>query len=374
MAISEETFREQFEEYKKLVLQKSGSPFVSFQEGLPAQWEEYKPALRARALEILDPDSWRETEIGGGRLLTATIAAIELDEPGLRNNLVRWENRWGHSARAHKRLLDATVEASLRSPMERALYEVFVGDAVDADAFDGLLTLAGKRYDLLAYLFYLRDDEKFMPIATTTFDRAFRRLGVDLVTANHCSWENYAEYNATLMEVRSHLEEATGSKVRLIDAHSFCWKLIRLPDVRPQNNASSSKKPKKDPGKVYNPRERSAWAMAAMAEKTATQSDAGVVEKKLKKKELRMSRGQLEKYVLVLLEKQENRCALTGLHLQWEGESNDAELLASLDRIDSDGHYEVDNLQVVCRFVNRWKGADPDEEFRRLLDLVRGSS
>lgn len=63
-----------------------------------------------------------------------------------------------------------------------------------------------------------------------------------------------------------------------------------------------------------------------------------------------------------------------GLQLQWEGESNDAELLASLDLIDSDGHYEADNLHVVCRFVNRWKGADPDEEFRRPLDLVRGSS
>lgn len=44
----------------------------------------------------------------------------------------------------------------------------------------------------------------------------------------------------------------------------------------------------------------------------------------------------------------------------------------SLDRIDSDGHYEAGNLQVVCRFINFWKGASDDEEFRRLLELVRG--
>jgi hypothetical protein len=33
----------------------------------------------------------------------------------------------------------------------------------------------------------------------------------------------------------------------------------------------------------------------------------------------------------------------------------DLDLSPSLDRIDSDGHYAPDNLQIVARFVNRWK-------------------
>jgi hypothetical protein len=44
---------------------------------------------------------------------------------------------------------------------------------------------------------------------------------------------------------------------------------------------------------------------------------------------------------------------------------------ASLDRIDSSGHYEAGNLQVVCRFINRWKGADQNVQFVRLMDTLR---
>lgn len=36
-----------------------------------------------------------------------------------------------------------------------------------------------------------------------------------------------------------------------------------------------------------------------------------------------------------------------------DGAAGDPELAASLDRIDSDGHYERGNLQVVCWFSNR---------------------
>jgi hypothetical protein len=47
-------------------------------------------------------------------------------------------------------------------------------------------------------------------------------------------------------------------------------------------------------------------------------------------------------------------------------------LLPSLDRIDSDSHYEVGNFQVVCQFVNFCKGDGDNAEFQRLLMLVRG--
>jgi hypothetical protein len=42
-----------------------------------------------------------------------------------------------------------------------------------------------------------------------------------------------------------------------------------------------------------------------------------------------------------------------------------------LDRIDSSGHYEDGNLQVVCQFINFWKGDSENELFARLLMLVR---
>jgi hypothetical protein len=64
---------------------------------------------------------------------------------------------------------------------------------------------------------------------------------------------------------------------------------------------------------------------------------------------------------------QEDRCALTGLPLGYDSECDDPEMLASLDRIDSGGHYTPENVQIVGRFMNRWKGADDDQLVRRLL-------
>jgi hypothetical protein len=72
-----------------------------------------------------------------------------------------------------------------------------------------------------------------MPIATTTFDTAFRLLEVDLVTKQHCSWDNYQHFNDTLRSVQRRLVDVGElSDARLIDAHSFCWILVRRLDNR----------------------------------------------------------------------------------------------------------------------------------------------
>jgi hypothetical protein len=40
-------------------------------------------------------------------------------------------------------------------------------------------------------------------------------------------------------------------------------------------------------------------------------------------------------------------------------------------RVASCGRRRTLNIQVVCRFINFWKGASNNEEFHRLLILVR---
>lgn len=62
-------------------------------------------------------------------------------------------------------------------------------------------------------------------------------------------------------------------------------------------------------------------------------------------------------------------CALSGLKMDMS--RNDPDLTPSLDRINSSGHYEPGNLQVVARFINRWKSDDDQVNFLRLLDLAR---
>ena len=62
-----------------------------------------------------------------------------------------------------------------------------------------------------------------------------------------------------------------------------------------------------------------------------------------------------------------------GIPFHFHGPGADSNLLPSVDRVDSDGHYETSNVQIVCRFVNFLKSDTDDEEFRRLLILVRGA-
>ena len=85
-----------------------------------------------------------------------------------------------------------------------------------------------------------------------------------------------------------------------------------------------------------------------------------------------MSERELEARIKELLDQGKDRCAITGLPFEFEGD--DKNLRPSLDRIDSDGHYEAPNVQLVCRFINFWKQATPDTEFRRLIQVVRDAN
>lgn len=121
-----------------------------------------------------------------------------------------------------------------------------------------------------------------------------------------------------------------------------------------------------------------AWSQTAMrmvktAQQTANASNGQEVLQVIKNKNNSFaSLDVFSQYVSDLIERQNFRCAITGLLLQQDDLANsDDELKASLDRIDSDGHYEPGNLQVVCRFINRWKGAGQNSQFLSLMEILR---
>lgn len=159
------------------------------------------------------------------------------------------------------------------------------------------------------------------------------------------------------------------------DNASYALALIRGDDLSPWHKRhvwrEREDKAGKSAVKHFTPREQAVARMARTAEETVRGSQGPAQLTTPKRKELRMSPAELRTYIESLLADQEGLCALTGIPLEYDGSFEDPELLCSLDRIDSDGHYEAGNLQVVCRFVNRWKSADKDDEFRRLLALVR---
>lgn len=67
-----------------------------------------------------------------------------------------------------------------------------------------------------------------------------------------------------------------------------------------------------------------------------------------------------------LLEKQENRCALSGLPISYKTKT------ISLDRIDSSKGYETDNVQWVHKDINMMKRHYSTEYFKYLCKMVTG--
>ena len=230
----------------------------------------------------------------------------------------------------------------------------------------------GSKYPLLAYLFFLKDIDRFMPIHPTGFDLAFRALGIEFSTLRQCSWVNYTRFNATLDGLRPLIADAAGlDAVPLVDAHSFCWIFSTL--LKREADGTLKRAPgQRDDGRVLGARETSIAEMRYSVENTVRNSRGQIVDRRMKNKELHMNGAALEQLIAGLLDLQGDRCALTGVPFHFHGAGADPNLAPSVDRIDSDGHYEAANIQIVCRFVNFWKSDTPDEEFRRLLALVRG--
>jgi len=118
--------------------------------------------------------------------------------------------------------------------------------------------------------------------------------------------------------------------------------------------------------------DKSIAEMARQAQQTSSQSNGQVVERAVKSKDFSFANLQeLESYLRELLKAQKGQCAISKLPLQYHGSHDDPQMLCSLDRIESSAHYARGNLQIVCRFINRWKSDMDDAEFRRLLGILR---
>jgi hypothetical protein len=174
----------------------SPGPFVDFQSGLAADWEGYKEWLYYEGRRLLDVRSWKEEWIGTGKILDGTIRAIEIHhDKNYRNNTVEWDGRHGgESSKSHRRMIEAKKAVRQRTAAERALFAMYAASGDPATCFASLTEQFGNRYDLIAYLFFLRDWREFMPLRPTTFETAFDMLGVPLKMSMKCSWENYSGF------------------------------------------------------------------------------------------------------------------------------------------------------------------------------------
>lgn len=163
------------------------------------------------------------------------------------------------------------------------------------------------------------------------------------------------------------------------DNAAYAFALINGDDLSPWHAHPQWTAKEEKSGKatvtVYSAAKRAAFRMASTAMTTSLNSNGQEVVRIIKNKEFRFdSESALQSYLEALLIAQDSTCAITSLPLQFDGEHTDVEMLCSLDRIDSSGHYESGNLQIICRFVNRWKSDSEDSDFRRLIRVIQSSA
>lgn len=366
-ALSRTDFERAYENLNENLRIYNGSEFEGFQNGVIHSWESYKDAVRKIALERLNSDAWTTNDVGSGRILSALIHAIEIRESAeTHNNLVAWEPRPNQPSLTMQ-LRHDVGSGPKRNEFERALFDLFKGRTDHEVALTRIIDLIGRRYSVIAYIFFLIDDTRYMPIAPQTFDRAFAELGIDLRTSGKCSWENYAAYNEAIGWVQEALIEWKGfADTRLLDAHSWIWLMARLPGKIEQQRKQGVSKPDDIKFKMIE----LGLSIIRRAANANGQTEKSVVKNK---EVFGFSSDQaLHEFLVQLWEKQKGVCNLTGLPMQLRVEKGAPNhMIVSVDRIDSDGHYSPDNLQLTCWFANRWKGTTPNDEFMGLLSLVQ---
>lgn len=217
-------FEQHFQAFTEFVQKNSGISFASFASNPYTEEQEgYKADIYRTARIKLGFQRWKEKDVGEGKIAQATINAIELMTP--KNNLVLWQSRFGDDARPHQALVASLNDDAKLRQIERELFRLFrLND--DKFTFENLLSFFGRKYSLLAYLFFLKDRSKYVPIAPTFFDTAFKRVGIEFITSHQCSWANYTIYLALIAQVRDSLSKRISAETTLLDAHSFLWMLV----------------------------------------------------------------------------------------------------------------------------------------------------
>ncbi len=120
--------------------------------------------------------------------------------------------------------IQAIIEKEGAKKLEQALTDLFEGDE-DKNAFEELTAVIGGSFDVLGFLFFLKDCEKYLPIRSSLFDERFQLLGFESDLEGHCTWEKYSAFNGWIKEIRETLSVTVNDRITLLDAHSFVWSL-----------------------------------------------------------------------------------------------------------------------------------------------------
>lgn len=178
--------------------------------------ENYKYEVSKQAKESLGQQWWKQTDIGTGRIQEKVKEAIKTKliykYQYHNNNLVDWRKR------------DDFAKLPKSVNLETILFNFFKNKTKDSDVFEEFLKL-GLSYQLIAYLYFIKDKNRYLPITQERFDEIFELIGIpEFKTSGRASWDNYNEFIDIVKQTREFLK-AKDPNVSLLDAHSFLYVL-----------------------------------------------------------------------------------------------------------------------------------------------------
>lgn len=204
--ISKNIFEIVLSEFNKLWTEKVDESKIDFKSHpIAVKHENYKYKIIEDAKSQLLLKTWRETDIGSGIILKNVKNAINVKS----NNLIDWRKK------------DDFKKLIANRENEQFLYNFFKSKIKDEIAFDNFVEI-GFSYQLIAYLFFIKNHQKYMPISQEKFDEIFSSLNIDFKTSHNCSWGNYVEFNEIIKLFRKQLSQRF-KNASLLDAHSFLW-------------------------------------------------------------------------------------------------------------------------------------------------------
>ena len=203
-----------FKEFVKS--QDEGIPFSFVDENtFLGREENYKSKIAERARNELDYGKWKESWIGNGKILNVCGRAMAKAQ-----NLV---NR--NQQTLFKNMINPNHER-YKPDAERALYDIYKSrqGAQEATAFAQAKKVFGGYYDTIAYLFFIKDESRFIPISPGNFEKSLYDIGINYELSGKCDWDNYTGFIDIVKDVQSVMQDNMPDvDIRLIDAHSFLW-------------------------------------------------------------------------------------------------------------------------------------------------------
>jgi 5-methylcytosine-specific restriction enzyme A len=202
-------------QFIQLLGKETGEEFKSFTTSkYLINHENYKYQVYEEARENLGSKWWKQEDIGTGKIQKSVVSAIKstvyYNSKSQTNNLIYWRNKSRFSERPTSKTLESVV------------FNFYKNKVKDGEAFDQLQD-EDLDYQFIAYLFFIKDKNQYLPISQERFDAIFELIGkADFKTSRNLSWSNYSEFCRIIKDVREFLKTKDAAAT-LLDAHSFLW-------------------------------------------------------------------------------------------------------------------------------------------------------